>query len=128
MQFQHITELISARDLHQHLLFVSLKASYYCSFSSISHLLEQGFDELVVIPGDQSAGRVCLVIDCLDLPYLGCPHCSNKYFADHWYFLWNSVMKQGCNSDLLILNAVLGAGHDNDDDENNNQNNKFIKS
>ena len=37
-------------------------------------------------------------------------------------------MKQGCNYDLLILNAVLGAGHDSDDDENNNQNNKFIKS
>lgn len=37
-------------------------------------------------------------------------------------------MKQGCRSDLLILNAVLGAAHDSDYDDNNNQNNKFIKS
>ena len=33
--------------------------------------------ELVVIPGDQSVGRVCLVVDCLDLPYLGYKHCSS---------------------------------------------------
>ena len=52
------------------------------SFSSHIYLLEQVFEVLVIIPGDQSVCRICVTSDCLDLPHLGCRHCSNKYFAD----------------------------------------------